>query len=178
MKNGNELASIQLEMHRAFIDLWREIPYSQLRVNKICQGTPVARSTFYTYYEDLAELRAEVEDRLIAGLVAKNRPLFQIAVHQLGETGFLASTLEYVEEERSVFEAFLIYQVNVSFIEKWNQATKHQLRRLVQAQPENQEIKLDIFAAGVVAVISHYLKKPANSVNIQDLDRLAFKVLD
>lgn len=178
MMNSIELPPTQLDMHRAFIELWKELPYSQIRVNKVCQQTPIARSTFYTYYDDLEQLKDDVEKRLIQGLAEKNQPLFTKEIKQVNDIAFVQSTLDYVESERDSFEAFLINQVNVNFIEKWNQATKQQLLHIFPPKQENFDMKLDIFASSVIAAITHYLKKPAGSVNVHDLNRLIFKLLD
>lgn len=126
------LSPTQLDIHRAYIRLWKKTPVSQIRVNKICQETPIARSTFYAYYDNIEQLRNEVEDSLIAGLVATNRSLFVQQVQKIEDLNLVQSTLAYIDTEHQAFQAFLIDQVNVDFIHKWNQATKMRSSLLVK----------------------------------------------
>lgn len=176
MSDFQTLSPTQLDIHAAYIRLWQELPASQIRVNRLCQATPIGRSTFYAYYDNMEDLRHEVENHLVEGLVITNKPLFS---HQetLENVHLVQSTLAYIDTEKEAFKAFLIDQVNASFIQKWNQATMKQLSHLPQVQAANREMTLEVFAAGVVAAVTYYLKKPAGSVNMEELNQLVFKVL-
>ncbi len=55
-------------IHTAFISLYRKHSFNQISVKELCIQTPVARTTFYSYYNNLAELKDEIEDELIEGI--------------------------------------------------------------------------------------------------------------
>ena len=40
-----------------------------MNVKELCVQTPVARTTFYEYYDNLGTLKAEIEDELIGGIL-------------------------------------------------------------------------------------------------------------
>ncbi len=56
---------IKQAIHAAFFTLYGKRSFTQMTVKELCIQTPVARTTFYSYYNNLTELKAELEDELI-----------------------------------------------------------------------------------------------------------------
>lgn len=54
--------STKRAIQTTFIDLYRKKSYDQMNVKELCVQTPVARTTFYEYYDNLGTLKAEIED--------------------------------------------------------------------------------------------------------------------
>ena len=52
-----------------FIALYRKRSFDKISVKELCVQTPVARTTFYEYYDNLGTLKAEIEDNLIGGIL-------------------------------------------------------------------------------------------------------------
>ena len=46
--------------------------FSDITVKGLCAATPVARTTFYSHYSNTDDVRCEVEDELIEGLIRIN----------------------------------------------------------------------------------------------------------
>ena len=61
--------STKRAIQTTFIDLYRKKSYDQMNVKELCVQTPVARTTFYEYYDNLGTLKAEIEDELIGGIL-------------------------------------------------------------------------------------------------------------
>lgn len=40
-----------------------------MTIKDLCAAIPIARTTFYTYYDNLDDLKTEIEDNLIMGLL-------------------------------------------------------------------------------------------------------------
>ena len=53
----------------SFIKIYEHKPYEKISIKEICINAPVARTTFYEYYENLEELKVEIEDTLIKGIL-------------------------------------------------------------------------------------------------------------
>ena len=56
-------------IHAAFISLYHKHYFNQISVKELCVQTPVVRTTFYSYYNNLVELKDEIEDELIGGIL-------------------------------------------------------------------------------------------------------------
>ena len=56
-------------IYDAFISIYRRKPFDKMSVKELCIQTPVARTTFYEYYDNLGTLKAEIEDELIGGIL-------------------------------------------------------------------------------------------------------------
>ena len=44
--------------------------FTAITVKALCASTPVARTTFYSYFNNTDDVRCEIEDELIRGLLA------------------------------------------------------------------------------------------------------------
>lgn len=53
----------------AFMKLYANKEFSRIYVSELCTAAPVARTTFYSYYDNTDSVRAEIEDELIQGLM-------------------------------------------------------------------------------------------------------------
>lgn len=173
-----EITATQLEIHQAFLRLWSQLPAEKIRVKSVCDETPIARSTFYTYYDSIDDLRREIELVAVEGLLDINRKPVRQLLDGVDDLAFVASTFDYIDSHREVFQAFLVAQPNFSFIERWKKAIQRQFRPIFREQGSaNQDLKLEIFSAGVVAAITYQMKRPEKSPDMEDLNRLIFKVL-
>ncbi|MER0123910.1 TetR/AcrR family transcriptional regulator [Streptococcus sp. ZJ93] len=173
-----EQTETRKDIQQAFIRLWSTTPANKIRVKSICEATPIARSTFYTYYDSVEELKADIEERTIQDLAETNHKLFNRQIQQVSDIAFVESTLNYVAEHHQVFHAFLVSQINGSFIERWKSATKEQFTQLFRDNGiKKDDFLLEIVAASVVAAISYQLKKPEISLNSKDISQLIFKIL-
>ena len=52
-----------------FMNEYARKVFSDITVKGLCAATPVARTTFYSYYNNTDEVRCEIEDELINGLL-------------------------------------------------------------------------------------------------------------
>ncbi|MDY4762083.1 TetR/AcrR family transcriptional regulator [Streptococcus thoraltensis] len=174
----DELTETQKDIQQAFITLWETIPADKIRVKGVCEATPIARSTFYTYYDSIEELKADIEERTIQDLVAINRKLFRRPIQQVTDILFVETTLAYVAAHHHIFHAFLVAQTNLAFTELWKRAIKEQFTLLFRDNGmRKDDFLLEIFAASVIAAISYQLKKPEMSLDSKDISQLIFKIL-
>ena len=55
----------------AFLKALREKPLNKISVKELCQRTGYNRSTFYYYFEDVYDLRKQVETNLIHSIISE-----------------------------------------------------------------------------------------------------------
>ena len=172
------LSDTQYHVHLAYARLWSKLPFYQIRVKSICEETPIARSTFYNYYDDIDMLRQEVEERLLTALIQLNQIHFEKMIQAPSDLTFIASTLGFIKQEESFFRAFLIDQYNPSFIYKWKQAMIAHLRLILKQDSHNFDLKLEVFTSAAITIFTEVLKNPTTHLSLDDLQQLIFKVLE
>ena len=138
----------KIAIKAAFMKLYVSKEYSHISMSELCTATPVARTTFYSYYDNTDSVRAEIEDELIQGLM-------NIVVRNTHGTLSEADMIKildeielFIKEHWSIFHAFMITQPNLRFIGKWKSATKLNFKR---RYPEKVTIKNYELIAEMVA---------------------------
>lgn len=58
-----------------FMNEYARKVFSDITVKGLCAATPVARTTFYSYYNNTDEVRCEIEDELINGLLEVSKEI-------------------------------------------------------------------------------------------------------
>lgn len=67
MENSDAL-NTKTAIQREFIKLYSKKDYNSITIKELCIQTPIARTTFYTYYKNMDELKTEIETSLLSGL--------------------------------------------------------------------------------------------------------------
>lgn len=167
----------QLSIYATFIKLWHEVGYEKIRIAAICAQTPVARSTFYSYYDSLDDLKDQLEDYYINQLIQVNQPLFDKVISDPRDIDFIQVTLACIDKDQPVYQAFLVDQLNTSFIDKWKAAIKKHFEKILP-KSINRELTLELIASAVVTTVTFLLKYPETQLSYSELQNLVFRVLD
>lgn len=99
-----------------------------MNVKELCVQTPVARTTFYEYYDNLGTLKAEIEDELIGGILKIAKATAGGSFVEMNLNVFFAQTLDYIKSHWEENYAFLVAQPNLAYIAKWKDAIKYHFR--------------------------------------------------
>ncbi|AXQ78796.1 TetR/AcrR family transcriptional regulator [Streptococcus chenjunshii] len=169
----------QMSLYRAYLDLWIKVGPNKIRVSHLCHKAPAARSTFYIYYETIDDLKDELENYILALLVDKNQKAFEKEITSSKDIVFVASTLAFVKEHEKVFQAFVLSEPNLMFIEKWKSACQRHFQLLLKNDnKEFLDFQLEVLSAAVVSAITYFLKHPDSQIDEQTINQLVFKLLD
>ena len=112
-------------IHAAFIALYCLKPFDKMSVKELCVQTPVARTTFYEYYDNLGTLKAEIEDGLISGILEIAKATAGGSFVEMDLNVFFSQTLDYIKSHWEESCAFLVAQPNLAYIAKWKDAIKY-----------------------------------------------------
>lgn len=156
-----------------FMRMYAYKDYNKMTIKELCTNTPAARTTFYSYYHNLDDLKAEIEDELIGGI---NRIAEEISGGNLPAmdfSDFFGKTLAYIHLHHEDFYAFLIAQPNFRFIEKWKGAIKEnfRLRFPEKTQKSNYDLVAEMVASAIIGAYAHGLKYP-ETIDAVQLNRL------
>lgn len=93
----------------------------------LCASTPVARTTFYSYYENTSDVLESVEDNLINGLVEVSTKVSNRNLKEMDFHVFLEELEKYIKENwtyMTYIYALLVTQPDLKFMRKWKDAIK------------------------------------------------------
>ena len=94
----------------AFITLYRKQSFNKMSVKSLCMQVPIARTTFYEYYDNLHTLKAEIEDRLIGEMLDLADTIADGFFSEMNLHVFLSQSMDYNRFHWEENYAFLIAQ--------------------------------------------------------------------
>ena len=165
-------------IHAAFLTLYRQKPFEKMSVKELCVQTPVARTTFYEYYDNLGTLKAEIEDALIGGIMDIARETAGGNFPQMNLNVFFSRTLEYIRAHWEENDAFLVVQPNLAYIAKWKEAIKYhfRLRFPEKTAVPNHGLIMEVIASAVLGAYTYWMEHPAE-VDTQKLADISVQML-
>lgn len=166
-------------IQKEFIQIYLKKEYKHITVKEVCANTPVARTTFYYYYQNIDEIINEIEDNLIGGILQIASNVSSGDVQNMDFSVFLTQTLDYIKDNWQELEAFLVVQPNMRFIIKWKEAIKKHfsLRFPEKNTMPNYELISETIASGVIGAYSYWLKNP-EKVDVEKLKQIVVSMLD
>lgn len=55
-------------IQKQFIEEYAKKEYDHITVKELCANTPVARTTFYSYYQNIDDVKEDTENNLLTGI--------------------------------------------------------------------------------------------------------------
>ena len=93
-------------IRKTFMELYAREPLDRITVKGLCAAVPVARTTFYAHYGNTDDVRAEVEDILLAGIDRVVQSASGGDLPHMDFGGFLDALFPYIEQNQAWFRAF------------------------------------------------------------------------
>ena len=162
-----------------FMVQYMQKDFTDITVKGLCAAAPVARTTFYAYYSNTDDVRQEIEDDLIRGLVDISEKTAAGNYPDMDFSLFMDETEKYIKEHWSEIYAFLVRQPNFRFIRKWKDAMKMNFRSRYPEKRHlhNYEAVAEIVASSVISVYTYWMEKP-DSASVKEIKPLLHKLLD
>ena len=161
-----------------FIALYRKRSFDKISVKELCVQTPVARTTFYEYYDNLGTLKAEIEDNLIGGILGIEKATAEGNFSAMNLNVFFSRTLDYIKSHWEENYAFLVAQPNLTYIAKWKDAIKYhfKLRFPEKAAVPNHGLIMEVIASAVIGAYTYWMEHP-DEVDTQKLANISVEML-
>ena len=153
--------------------------FAQISVKGLCAATPVARTTFYSYFNNIDDVRCAVEDDILQGLDAVTTSISEGNLPDMDFALFMDAVEDYIKAHWSFIHAFLVVQPNLRFIRRWKDAIKLNFRK---RYPEKQLIKnydavAEIVASSMISSYSYWMEHP-DAVCTKEIKPMLQQVLD
>ena len=179
MTRGTGSMDTKMAIKDQFMKEYARKDFSRITVKGLCSATPVARTTFYSYYNNTDEVRCEIEDELISGIVAVSQEVAAGNYPDMDFEIFMDETEEYIRKNWVYIHAFLVEQPNHRFIRKWKDAIKENFGKSYpdKVHAKNYEAISEIVASPVLSSYAYWMEHPDTS-SIDEAKPLIKKVLD
>lgn len=176
---GSDEVDAKEAIKAQFMKEYSRKDFADITVKGLCAATPVARTTFYSYFNNTDEVKEQIEDALIRGLLSVAENVSSGNYPDMDFSLFMDETEKYIKDHWSVIYAFLVRQPNLRFMRKWKDAIKLNFRR---RYPEKQHIKTyetvsEILASAMLSAYTYWMENP-DKTSTADIKPLIHKVLD
>ena len=163
---------------KAFVKLYSHKSYEKINIKEICLEAPVARTTFYEYYENLGELKTEIEDELIAGILKIAENMCNGNLENINLEDYFAAVLVYIKSNWDVNYAFLVKQPNFDYISKWKEAIKYhfKLRFPSKTGIPNYGLIADVIASAVIGAYTYWMQHP-DEMDAKKINEISVKAM-
>ncbi len=148
------------EIKIEFLKLYSEQEYDKINIKELCAKIPIARTTFYTYYSNVDEVKSEIEDEVIEQLVKTSGDNVNKDIE-----AYIKASFDYILENKQVFYPFLVSPGNVRFHQKWKEAFARHFEHLFTTKKDEQ-LAFEVAASAVIGAYTYFLEHP----NDTDMD--------
>lgn len=153
--------------------------FSVITVKGLCAATPVARTTFYSYFENTDEVKMSVEEDLISGLKAVSDEISNGNLPDMDFVLFMNGIESFIKSNWTDIYAFLVKQPNLRFIRKWKEAIKNNFKK---RYPDKENIKnydaiSEILASSVLSMYTYWIEHP-DTISTEEMKPLIHKLLN
>lgn len=168
----------QQALQKALVSLNQHKEIHDISVKDLCSQAHVARSTFYSYYDNVMQLKEQIEDNLVYQLIQLNDALSDTVTGCEAEFPFFQDTCQFIERNKQVFYAFLIANPNIQFIRKWQTGIKYHFWNccFYGRNIKNENLILEIISSQAITAFIYWLKNPYD-VDMSSLNLLIMKTL-
>ena len=153
--------------------------FSLISVKGLCAATPVARTTFYSYYNNTDDVRREIEDEVLNGLGIVTDSISGGNLQDMDFSIYMDAVESYIKEHWTDIYAFLVKQPNLRFIRRWKDAIKLNFSRRYpdKRHIKNYEAIAEILASSMISAYSYWMEHPDTS-STAEMKLIIGKLLD
>ena len=180
-KRPDRTEQTKADLREAFWRLISQRPVEKVTVGQVCALAGYNRATFYLHFHDLYEMRAEIEDGLLAGMTACVEGCMkrlQTDSSKLSCIAACADVVLYYERNKRYISVLLGENGDASFVFRLKENLKPLWREYVVGTSSTRtdgeiELLLEYTLAGTLFMISRWLADPGD-VSARQLAHLVY----
>lgn len=163
----------QMLIKKTFIKLYKNKGMYGITIKNLCQEVPVARTTFYSYYENLDDVLSEIEDEFVNGIKLLAKTMSGGNVENLDFTAYFNAVMTHIKDNWETVEALLVVYPDIRFMEKWKEAIKYHFKMQLpnKVMIMNYNLIAEAIACSVLGAYAHWIKHP-EEFNAKELSRV------
>lgn len=153
----------QRYIRKVFLSLYTKNGLDGVAVNELCRQAGIAKSTFYSYYDDKYSVLEAIEDELLEGLEEINKDRSQqymnsvIAGKGLSEAPLIA---QFLKDHLEEFRAIMGPKGDVSFETRWRAQITEKVRDIFAKENKvikKTELACAIFTSSLMGVFRYLI---------------------
>lgn len=164
----------------AFVELLTYKKLNEITIKELCEKADVNRGTFYLHYQDIYDLKQQIE----ADICAELATLIIIPlpnVRELDSYQLFYNLFSFTQKNADLFNALLGPNGDIAFMKHLKNLFKeYYLSPIMQGQPiayaRNIEYAYDFASAGFTELVISWLSN-SNPASIEEMARLTSKML-
>ncbi|MDE5758156.1 MAG: TetR/AcrR family transcriptional regulator C-terminal domain-containing protein [Allobaculum sp.] len=147
---------------KQFIQEYSKSTSHTLSVKNLCSEIPIARSTFYHYFDQIDEVKQEIENDLLNGLQTIVSQTFLSSPFPSELSPLFKKIKDYILVYYQEFYSFLIIQPNSQFIKNWKKFIKENCKTYyLSFHPTSySDLISELMACGALEVYKYWLTSP------------------
>lgn len=161
---------------RQFMKEYAKKSFSSISVKGLCASTPVARTTFYTYFNNMDEVLESVENEILDGLRMMTDSISKGNLSDMDFSQYMDAVELYIKDHWDIIYAFLVVQPNSRFIRKWKDAIQLNFQRRYPDKRNiaNYDVISELIASSIITIYTYWMEHPDRGTDqmkplIQDL---------
>ncbi len=163
----------------AFIELLAQKKLNEITIKELCEKADVNRGTFYLHYQDIYDLKQQIEKDLYNELGELIVPFPN--VRELDSYQLFYNMFSFTKKNAAIFNALLGPNGDISFLTNLNTLFKqYYLSPIMQGQPisyaRNIEYAYDFVSAGFTGLVTSWLTGD-NDCSIEEMAKLTSKMV-
>jgi len=163
----------------AFVELLAQKKLNEITIKELCEKADINRGTFYLHYQDIYDLKRQIEADIyeeLAGLIVPFPNVKDLDSYQLFYNMF-----SFTKKNADLFNALLGPNGDISFLTNLNTLFKqYYLSPLMQGQPiaytRNIEYAYNFVSAGFTGLVTSWLTSNDNC-SIEEMAKLTSKMV-
>lgn len=177
VKKKTETSGTKLAIQRALLKIYRRKDVYEIMVKELCEVVPIARTTFYSHYQNIAAVMADIEDCLVADMLEITKGLREKENIDMDSVDIFKGLNSYILNEHvEEFYLLVVKHQNGSFIKKWKNAIKYNhYERYFKNNKINylEELALEVMASAAIGAFGYGLDSP-DKISISKLNDFLF----
>lgn len=155
---------------QSFIKLYAQYGYHKLSIRQLCQDVPIARTTFYTYYDNLSQVLEDIEDELINGILEIIEDIRNSNPENLEFSLLFDKIYPYLNSQHPLLKSLLVVEPDYQLMQKWKAAIKYHLNISFPDKKNipNWALLSEMIASSILSAYVYWLENP-NTIAMETL---------
>lgn len=179
MENDRRTRRTKKLLTEAFIELLSEKKLNEITVKELCDKADINRGTFYLHYQDIYDLKQNIETDLYAELMELIQPFSN--VKELDSYQLFYNMFLYTKKNEALFRAFLGPNGDISFLTNLKTLFKeYYLSALLKERTlditTNLVYAYDFISSGFTGLVISWLESE-HPYSIEEMARLTSRMV-
>ena len=163
--NRKEYNSQETKKHifNTFLSLLKESSIEKITVNALCSAAGIAKSTFYSYFEDKYSVLDGIENEMLGRLADVNAHLEDVDINLVLNGSPLpqaTETIDYILANLEAFRIILGPHGDSRFESRWRRNIADSFKnRFIKEKgdPKSADLACSIFASTLIGIYTHFI---------------------